>query len=136
MRTDTRTAYEQPYASVAALAHEAETLDTAIHAAAMRGDTGAVSQCLARKHMLPTLLDTARRELAPLELAYLDAELEQARAIAAPLHAALDAAHADVRRANDGVLRAVDAAMAASDTVKELASRRRDVGRRVSVFAG
>ncbi len=127
--------YEQARATLARLEHEYATVDAAIRAAGMRGDVGTVSTCLARKHMLPTALDAARRALAPLELAHFDAEFERFDVDAAPLYAAVESAQTDVNRAKAALNHARVAVAVAQDARKELHIQRHAAWRRASAFA-
>ncbi len=135
MSKHTPTDYEQARETLATLEHEYATVDAAIRAAGMRGDVGTVSTCLVRKHMLPTVLDAARRALAPLELAHFDAELERFGTDAAPLYAAVESAQADVNRAKAVLNHARVAVAVAQDARKELHIQRHAAWRRASAFA-
>lgn len=93
------TAYEAARDTLAALEHEQTTIDGTLKQAGMTGDGGTYATVMARKHALPTLIDRARRELAPLEMAYYDDQLAQLEIEAAPMAERLEAAWAAVEQA-------------------------------------
>ncbi len=128
------TDYEQARATLATLEHESATVDAALKDAGMRGDVGTVSTLLARKHMLPALLDAARRALAPLELAHFDAELERIQTDGAPLYANVEAAQADVGRANHALNHAHAAVAVLNEKRQQLHMQRHAAWRRAARY--
>ena len=132
---DISAAYAAARDELAGLEHDLATIDAKIRAAGLQGDVGTMAQHMARKHVLPVLVDQARRKLAPLEVEYLDAEITRITEEAAPRYAAIEAAQAEVDRAYAALSLAIGAIGETTEHINALKAQRKQAWRRAQHFA-
>jgi hypothetical protein len=130
-----QTPYETARDALTVLEHESATIDKAIKDAGLHGDFVAVVHHMARKQVLPALLDVARRTLAPLELEHLDAEIARLTAESLPERVTLETAAAAFEQARANLQQAQGFMDMVNADVRELHMQHRTVWRRVEYYA-
>ncbi len=132
--TDTQKAYQQARDRLQALLDEQATLEGRIRDLSAAGQHRAMAEAATRKLILPQLIEHARRELAPLDLAALEEELAEAEAAMPPLRERVEAAQAAVRQAEADLAEALQPLHVQSGIAHDLRLAVRDARRRVNAY--
>ena len=133
-KTDTAAALAAAQRELDSLEREYAGIDASIKRAGLDGDDTGLLRAMARKIALPALIERAKRQLAPLALADVEARYAAAEAERLRLHEQLEAKKAALHQSQAAHAAAVGAIQDCDARLHELGKQRSRAQQRVAFY--